>query len=236
MIDCATAYTLNFVRSALPEGARRLLEVGCGDGALAAALGIAGLEVVAIDSDPANVAKARSRGVDACQAEWPDFSAGTFDAVLFTRSLHHVKALDASVAAAFQVLGEFGRIIVEDFLAEGEPSRSAAWFDSLATLLHRSGLLPHPTEFLQHRLGILACNQHHHDLELHSSALIGAALAGQAATVRQKSSAYYFRYLLPALNEVDRLAEALLAHELELIAAGLIDPLGRRYVAAAQPF
>jgi SAM-dependent methyltransferase len=219
------------VRSALPVGATRVLEVGCGDGALAAALGEAGLEVVAIDSDPEMVAIAWSRGVQACEAVWPDFSGGTFDAVLFARSLHHVRKLEASVAAAFASLSGCGRVIVEDFLAEGEPRRSQAWFDSLASLLHRSGLLPRPTDFLRGRLGLEMEQAAHHDHDLHPSTAIAAALRAQAATFRCRKSAYYFRYLQPALDDRTGLAEALLAHERDLIAGGLIDALGRRYVA-----
>lgn len=231
-IDCATAYTFEFVRSALPVGAARVLEVGCGDGALAAALGDAGLEVVAIDSDPEMVAIARGRGVHACEAQWPDFSSGTFDAVLFARSLHHLRQLEAGVAAAFATLSGCGRVIVEDFLAEGEPPRSRAWFDSLASLLHRSGLLPRPTDFLRERLGLEFEHAAHHHHDLHASTAIAAALEAEAATLRCENSAYYFRYLQPSLDDRTGLAEALLAHECDLIAADLIDALGRRYVAA----
>jgi ubiquinone/menaquinone biosynthesis C-methylase UbiE len=236
MIDCATAYTLEFVRSSLPNNARRLLEIGCGDGALAVALNQAGLQVVAIDSDANMVAQARSRGVDARQAEWPDFADGSFDALLFSRSLHHVRALDASVAAAFAAVGDHGRVIVEDFRAEGASPRSDAWFNSFVLLMHRSGQLPRPTDFLQERMGLVTAESDAHDHDLHPSTAIESALAGEAVTFRCEGAAYYFRYLMPALNDRPGLTEALLEHELELIAADLIDPLGRRYVAARHSF
>jgi SAM-dependent methyltransferase len=229
-IDCATAYTLEFVRSALPPNARHILEVGCGEGALAAALAQAGWQVVAIDNDPQSVAGARRRGVDARVAEWPDFTDGGFDAVLFTRSLHHVRELDASVAAAFSALSASGRIVVEDFLAEGAPARSEAWFSSFALLLHQAGLLPKLTDLLEQRLGPTPRHDHDQDHDLHASTAIERALAS-GGTVRCENAAYYFRYLIPALDGRDDLAEALLSHERELIAAKLIDPLGRRYIA-----
>lgn len=49
-MDLATAQTLAFVRSKLPSGTARVLEVGCGNRRLASALQAGGLTVVAIDS------------------------------------------------------------------------------------------------------------------------------------------------------------------------------------------
>ena len=49
-----------------------------------------------------------------------------------------------------------------------------------------------------------------------------------------EDSAYYFRYLARAIEDQD-LVSSLLAHEVELIAAGVIVPLGRRFVARRHP-
>lgn len=228
MIDVATRYSLEFVRDALPTGARRLLEIGCGNGELAAALMLDGFEVVALDMDADAVSRARAAGVDAHEAKWPDFHDGRFDAILFTRSLHHVRDLAGSLDAAFSALEPNGRLIVEDFLAEGCSARSEAWFNSFVRLLHEAGLLPHPTPFLAQRLG--DAEPHGHDHDLHGSSEIEAAL-GLRGHVTVSRSAYYFRYLLPALAENDRLGAGLAAHERALIDAGAIDALGRRYVA-----
>ncbi len=52
--DIATDFTLEFVRPHLPPGSVRILEVGCGDGAVAAGLERSNAVVVAIDAyDPA---------------------------------------------------------------------------------------------------------------------------------------------------------------------------------------
>ena len=64
-IDLATGETLAFVRLSLLSTARRILEVGCGDGRLAAALHVNGLDVTAIDSDPDSIERARTRNVNA---------------------------------------------------------------------------------------------------------------------------------------------------------------------------
>jgi len=231
LTEAATAYTRDFVLSALTPGATRVLEVGCGGGALAAELGRTGLEVIAIDSDPAQIEEARARGVDARVAAWPDFSGGRFDAILFTRSLHHVDDLAASVAAAFAALAAGGRVIVEDFMAEGCSARSERWFASLATMLDRGGLLREPTGHLAEVLGRVPPDGGDH--HLHGSGAIEAALRARGGAVRAKGSAYYFRYVLPFARQA-ALGHALLGYECELIDAGLIDALGRRYVATAR--
>lgn len=227
--DCATEYTLQFVLAALPAGASRILEIGCGEGALAAALAMAGLSVTAVDADPAAVEAAQARGVAAHHAEWPDFSDGLFDAVLFTRSLHHVADLGESLDAAGSALGKGGRVIIEDFLAEGPTERDAAWFGSLTATMDQAGLLIRPTPYLLHVLGRADAAHDDHDHRLHASAAIEAALRQRFGTVRAGPAAYHFRYLLPGVDEA--LGRGLLAHEEALIAAGVIEALGRRYVA-----
>jgi SAM-dependent methyltransferase len=204
-VSCGARYSFGFVRRALPRGVRRVLEVGCGDGALAAMLAADGLDVTAIDSDPEAVAKAGKRGVDARLASWPDFDSGRFEALLFTRSLHHVADLGASVAAAFAALTPGGVLIVEDFAFEEADEASLAWFAALAGELAPAALA------------------HHHDL--HSAAAIEAALGAAP-----EPAAYYFRYVEAATPD---LAEAAFAEEEKAIAGGLIRPLGRRWVVPA---
>ena len=76
--DIATDFTLDFVRPQLPPGSIRILEVGCGDGAVAARLEQSTTAVVAIDADEDSVRAARKRGVDARRADWPEFDDGVF--------------------------------------------------------------------------------------------------------------------------------------------------------------
>ena len=113
-----TRQTLQFVREWL-NSKSHVLEVGCGDGELAVELQSLGHSVVAIDANPGNVVAARGRGVDVRCASWPDFYAGRFNAVLFTRSLHHIAPLDRAVEVALRTAP---RILVEDFsLSEAGP-------------------------------------------------------------------------------------------------------------------
>ena len=106
-----TAQTLAFVRRFVAPGAR-ILEIGCGDGELALHLG-----AVALDSSPDAVDLARARGVDARLATWPCDIDGPFDAVLFSRSLHHITPLDEAVARIPAPL-----VLIEDFsFADASP-------------------------------------------------------------------------------------------------------------------
>jgi hypothetical protein len=119
-----------------------------------------------------------------------------------------------------------GRILVEDFRAEGSGERGLAWFQSMTRALRDAGLLGKLTPFLRQTLG--EAEDHDHDHVLHWSSAIEEALRGSGGRLRIDDAAYWFRYWLPAVSEA--LASALLAHELEMLSAGLIDPLGRRYL------
>lgn len=225
--SASTRYTYDFVTANLPPGATRILEVGCGDGALAALLQADGLEVIAIDPDPEAVKAARAADVDARLISWPASMGVEFDAVLFTRSLHHIHALNEAVAAAGRALSDGGRIIVEDFRAEGGSDSGAAWFTELARSLFASGALTAETG-LDELVEKLAPDAHEH--ELHSSSAIAEALGGFDTIATE--AAYHFRYLEPHLRQPAR-AQKLLDQELSLIDAGSIDPLGKRFVACS---
>lgn len=237
MADAATSYTAAFVRGALPAGARRILEVGCGDGALAAELQAEGLSVVALDCEEEAVERARGRGVDARRATWPDFADGRFDAVLFTRSLHHVEDLAAGVAAAFDALTDRGRVIVEDFDFDYSDEAGLAWFAGQVQALAAAG---EPVEASPLLAALVERDgspldawrrDHHHPF--HGAAAIEAALRQAGRKVAGSGAAYFFRYAASAVPSDPALAEKLLRSELDLIASGRLEPLGRRYVAEA---
>ena len=223
----ATAYTLAFIRSALPANARTLLEIGCGDGELAERLMGDGFQVIAVDAEPACVEAAKARGVDACLSEWPAELDRQFDAILFTRSLHHIHALDDGVEAAAGALRPGGRVIVEDFRAEGGSARGADWYRSMVRELASGGMLTDDAD-VENLVGKLLppSNDGH---ELHSSQAIAAAL-DRRFDVSAAGAAYYFRYLEPCLRD-EGAAQWLLDVELAQMAADEIDPLGQRFIA-----
>lgn len=224
------SYTHDFVLSTLPSDSGRILEIGCGNGALAKLLLNERFDMVAMDSDPEQVRLARASGVEARVLSWPAKIDASFDAVLFTRSLHHIEALDAAVEAAVAVLNPGGRIIVEDFRVEGGSERASGWFEQSVRDLAERGAFRASTS-LAAILAKAAPDDHDHDL--HSSDAIAASLKRHGAVARS-GAAYYFRYVEPELTDA-RYTEALLADELQQIASERIDPLGQRFVLTPNP-
>jgi len=233
-----TRYTYDFVKRFLPRGCRRILEVGCGTGELAARFSKDGYSVVAIDSDRDSIAVARRLGVDAHVATWPDFTSGQFDAVLFTRSLHHIHPLDESVRHAADSLARGGFIIVEDFAYESTDEKTLRWFASAVHLLEATSLLTVSDEFLDKVLSktaTLKAWRENHENELHTAVEIVAQLEKTLDRVTTERAAYYFRYVANAVTaeeKRDAILRAFAQQEEMLAADASIVALGRRFVAA----
>ena len=232
-----TCYTYDFVRRFLPGDHCRMLEVGCGAGELAAALSRDGHTVIAIDSDPESVASARRLGVDARLASWPAFDDGQFNAVLFTRSLHHIHPLDESVRHAVESIAEGGCIIVEDFAYESADEKTLRWFASSIGLLEATGSLIASDESLHAVLSkteTLKAWRQNHEIELHTAAEIDAQLEKVFGRVVRENAAYYFRYTAKGITPAekrDAILQAFASQEETLAADGCIVPLGRRFAA-----
>lgn len=220
----ATQYTYEFIQRYLPAKTVSILEVGCGLGEVAARLIIDGAQVVGIDSDEGCVANARGLGVDARCETWPAPMERMFDAVLFTRSLHHITPLDDAIAAAVAVLRPGGKIIVEDFRVEAVSHRTNTWFNGLVTLLDAADLLRGSVDVLLDKLDFGESRQH-----LHSSESMKRDL-DRHGTVENEDAAYYFRYAEPMLEQ--QISAVLLDYEISLIKSGAIDALGKRFVLA----
>src|SRR3954468_2527436 len=113
---------LAFVRGALPEPPARVLEIGAGDGSLAAALREGGYDVVAID--PA----AAAPGVDPVALHELEARAQSFDAAVAVVSLHHVQPLARSCRRLSELLRQGAPLIVDEFDAERLDERAAEWW------------------------------------------------------------------------------------------------------------
>jgi SAM-dependent methyltransferase len=109
-----------FMRATLPPPPARVLEVGAGDGELAAALAAAGYEVVAIDpaSEVENVRRVALHEVD----EAP------FDAAVAVVSLHHVEPLGESVERLAALVRSGGVLAIDEVDFERFDERAARWW------------------------------------------------------------------------------------------------------------
>ena len=99
----------------LPQSGERILDLGCGDGALTEKLVALGAQVVGIDSSPDMIAAARQRGLDARAADARALVfENEFDAVFSNAVLHWIKDdPDAPIAGAFRALKTGGRFVGE---------------------------------------------------------------------------------------------------------------------------
>lgn len=120
-----------------PRPGERVLDLGCGDGALTREIVQAGCEVVGVDHSQAMVAAARDRGIDArlMNATALAFEA-EFDAVFSNAVLHWVGDADAAIAGVVRALKRGGRFVGEF----GGHGNMAAVVTALAAVLTRRGV------------------------------------------------------------------------------------------------
>lgn len=108
---------------------KALLDVGCGDGALALRLARRGAAVTGLDADPVMIASARRRTASEAaqlrliegQAERLPFNDATFDSVLAVTVLCFIRDAERAVAEMVRVLRPGGRLII------GELGRWSLW-------------------------------------------------------------------------------------------------------------
>ncbi len=237
-VDVLTSHTLEFVTGALPGLGLRLLEVGAGSGHLARALMDAGHNVVAVDASEKAVAKACELGVDARHADWHDFDDGTFDAILFTRSLHHIDRLQPAIDRCWPMLAPDGRIILEEVsFAEVDPP-TAEWLGTSMRELVAQGVIDVPPKsFLTTLLASPDTHAwwHDHHGHMHQAEAIRTACRQGGRIVDDHAVVYLYRYfagLTPAGEPGVALLGRLKSDEQSRIDAGEIRAVGRRLVVA----
>ena len=108
-----------------PLAGRRLLDIGCGSGALARSLSERGARVAGIDPNPEALETAREAVPEgtfqAARAEALPFADASFDGAIFLNSLHHVPqpAMHRALREAARVVGPAEPVVVVEPLAEG---------------------------------------------------------------------------------------------------------------------
>ena len=112
----------DFVASHLPEPPCRVLEIGCGAGELAQAIAQRGYSITAIDPEAPPGAVFRRVSLEGFD------EPGPFDAVVASRSLHHVHDLDAGLKKIHTLLREGGLLILNEFAWELMDERTAHWY------------------------------------------------------------------------------------------------------------
>lgn len=92
----------------------RVLDLGCGDGALTEQLVERGADVVGVDASPAMVERASARGLDARVVDGASLPFDReFDAVFSNAALHWMRDADAVLAGVARALRPGGRFVAE---------------------------------------------------------------------------------------------------------------------------
>jgi SAM-dependent methyltransferase len=196
---------LHFVASQLPTGPARVLEVGCGDGRLARELDELGHQVVAID--PAAPPGAIFQAVSLEEFADP----GPFDAVVASRSLHHIHDLPGGLSKLHRLLAPGGPLILVEHAFDRFDEPTARWY-----LKQRRAKGPHAPSSLQACLAEWEADH--------------ADLHGYTAMRRELDLRFTERWFAWTPSLYLELGTALEQEERTLIEAGSIKATGFQYV------
>jgi len=119
-----------------PRSGERILDLGCGDGALTEVLA-RDVRVTGVDASAEQVAAARARGLDAHVADGARLGfVAEFDAVFSNAALHWMRDPDAVIDGVWRALKPGGRFVGEC----GGDGNVAAVRDALVAVLTRRGI------------------------------------------------------------------------------------------------
>jgi hypothetical protein len=196
---------LDYALAHLPAAPARVLEVGCGpDGGVARGLAAAGYEVLAIDPHAPDGSLFRRVTIE----ELDD--SGPFDAVIAGRVLHHVDPLGPALDKLARLAP---LLIVDEFASDRVDAAARAWHRQVyAELADPSG----PSDLDDWRVAHPG---------LHVYALLRAELDARYEERHFEWRPYLYRWLQD---------EGAKEREEQVIAAGVIQPIGFRYTGATR--
>ena len=130
-----------------PQPGERILDVGCGDGALTVEIAARGADVVGVDASPDQIREANRRGLDArvMNGHMLTFE-GEFDAVFSNAALHWMRETTQVLAGVHRALRLRGRFVAE-MGGAGNVVKILGVMDNVLSAMGYPGLRGHPWHF-----------------------------------------------------------------------------------------
>lgn len=242
------------VAEVLPSPPARVLDVGCGVGALSLEMARAGHDVTAIDPDPSAIELAERSTPDrpgrlayhqGNVATW-GADEGGFDVIVTSRALHHVPEPAAALERIHHWLRPGGQLVCVDFLHDRFDRRDARWVAQVRGLLEatgshpRDGRLPADPDAAVERIEWEWEQDHVVDQDLNRSAAIEEPLSRWFPTHARSWHPYLYWDILEVLDVPDLATEKATATliadwEAALLAAGELSPVLLRFVGHRHP-